>query len=179
MLAVKNLPANARDIRDASLVAQMVKNPPAMWKTWVQSLGSKDPLEKETATHSTILAYRIPWIEQTGRPQYMGSQRVGQEWVTFTTLKNSSVDFPSGTSGKAPTCQCKRHKRCRSNHCIDPGYPEDTLEEGRATHVSILAWGIPWTEEAGRLKSMGSQRVEHDWSDLAHMNTNSSVFAQV
>ena len=79
MLAVKNLPANAKDIRDTFLVAQMVKNPPAMWETWVRSLGSKDPLEKGTATHSTILAYRIPWIEETGRPQYMGSQRVGHE----------------------------------------------------------------------------------------------------
>ena len=79
MLAVKNLPANAKDIRDTFLVAQMVKNPPAMWETWVRSLGSKDPLEKGTATHSTILAYRIPWIEETGRPQYMGLQRAGHE----------------------------------------------------------------------------------------------------
>ena len=45
----------------ASLVAQMVKNPPAMWETWVGSLGQKDPLEKGKATHSSILAWRIPW----------------------------------------------------------------------------------------------------------------------
>ena len=45
----------------ASLVAQLVKNPSAMWKTWVQSLGWGDPLEKGTATHSSILAWRIPW----------------------------------------------------------------------------------------------------------------------
>jgi len=45
----------------ASLVAQQVKNPPAMWETWVQSLGWKDPLGKGTATHSSILAWRIPW----------------------------------------------------------------------------------------------------------------------
>ena len=45
----------------ASPVAQLVKNPPAMWETWVQSLGWKDPLEKGTATHSSILAWRIPW----------------------------------------------------------------------------------------------------------------------
>ena len=45
----------------ASLVTQMVKNPPAMWETWVQSLGWEDPLEKGMATHSSILAWRIPW----------------------------------------------------------------------------------------------------------------------
>ena len=46
---------------EASLVAQLVKNPPAMRETWVQSLGWEDPLEKEKATHSSILAWRIPW----------------------------------------------------------------------------------------------------------------------
>ena len=46
----------------ASLVAQLVKKPPAMWETWVQSLGWEDPLEKGKATHSSILAWRIPWI---------------------------------------------------------------------------------------------------------------------
>ena len=46
----------------ASLVAQLVKNPPAIWETWVRSLGWKDPLEKGKATHSSILAWRIPWI---------------------------------------------------------------------------------------------------------------------
>ena len=68
-----------QETRDASLVAQMVKNPPAMWETWVLSLGWKDPLEKEMATHPSILAYRIPWIEETPRPQYMGPQRAGHE----------------------------------------------------------------------------------------------------
>jgi len=62
--------------RRASLVAQIVKNPPAMWETWVQSLGCKDPLEEGMATHSSILAWRIPWTEEPGRLQSMGSQRV-------------------------------------------------------------------------------------------------------
>ena len=60
----------------ASLVAQMVKNPPAMWESWVRSLSWEDPLEKGTATHSSILAWRIPWTEQPGRLQSMGSQVV-------------------------------------------------------------------------------------------------------
>ena len=57
----------------ASLVAQLVKNHPAVWETWVQSLGWEDPLEKGTATHSSILAWRIPWTEETHRLQFMGS----------------------------------------------------------------------------------------------------------
>ena len=60
-----------------SLVAQLVKNLPAMRETWVQSL--EDPLEKGKAAHSSILAWRIPWTEEPGRPQSMGSQRVEQD----------------------------------------------------------------------------------------------------
>ena len=56
----------------ASLVAQLVKNPPAMWETWVPSLGWEDPLEKGKTTHSSILAWKIPWTVQS-----LGSQRVG------------------------------------------------------------------------------------------------------
>ena len=61
----------------ASLVAQRLKRLIAMWETWVQSLGREDSLEKEMATHSSILAWRIPWIEEPGRLQSTGSQRVG------------------------------------------------------------------------------------------------------
>ena len=60
----------------ASLVAQRLKRLPAMWETWVQSLDQKDPLEKEMATCSSILAWRIPWTEEPGRLQSTGSQRV-------------------------------------------------------------------------------------------------------
>ena len=56
-------------------VAQMVKNPPAMQKTWVQSLDRVDPLEKETATHSSILAWKIPWTEDPGGFQSLGLQK--------------------------------------------------------------------------------------------------------
>ena len=58
----------------ASWVAQTGKNLPAMWETWVRSLGWEDPLEKGMATHSSILAWRIPWTEEPGRPQFMESQ---------------------------------------------------------------------------------------------------------
>ena len=59
-----------------SLVAQTVKHLPAMRETWVQSLGQEDPLEKEMVTHSSILAWRIPWTEEPDRLQSTGSQRV-------------------------------------------------------------------------------------------------------
>ena len=58
-------------------MAQVVKNLPAMWETQVQSLGQEDPLEKTRATHSSILAWRIPWTEEPGGLQSMGSQRLG------------------------------------------------------------------------------------------------------
>ena len=66
-------------LKRTSLVAQMVKYLPAMQETWVQSLGWEDPLEKEMATHSSTLAWKIPWIEEPGRLQSMGWQRVGHD----------------------------------------------------------------------------------------------------
>ena len=63
----------------ASLVAQMVKHLPAMQETRVQSLGWEDPLEKEMAPHPSILAWKIPWLEEPGRLQSMGSQRVERD----------------------------------------------------------------------------------------------------
>ena len=60
-------------------MVQTVKNLPAMQETWVQSLGWEDPLEKEMATHSSILAWRIPWTEEAGRLQSLGSPRVGHD----------------------------------------------------------------------------------------------------
>ena len=58
-------------------MAQTVKHLSTMWETWVQSLGREDLLEKEMATHSSILAWKIPWMEEPGRLQFMRSQRVG------------------------------------------------------------------------------------------------------
>ena len=60
----------------ASLVAQAVKHLPTMRETWVRSLGWEDPLEKEMATHSSPLAWKIPWTEKPGGLQSMGSQRI-------------------------------------------------------------------------------------------------------
>ena len=62
-----------------SLVAQMVKRLSTIWETRVRSLGWEDPLEKETAIHSSTIAWKIPWTEELGRLQSMGSQRVGHD----------------------------------------------------------------------------------------------------
>ena len=70
----------------AALVAQSVKNLPAVQETWVRSPGREDPLEKEMATHSSILAWKISWTKEPGGLQSMGSQRVGHDWATNTYL---------------------------------------------------------------------------------------------
>ena len=68
-----------RVIHKVSLVAQMVKNPPAVRTTWVQSLGQEDLLEKGMAPHASNHAWRIPWTEEPGRLQSLESQRVGHD----------------------------------------------------------------------------------------------------
>ena len=73
------------------------------------------------------------------------------------------MGFPGGISSKESACQCMRHKRRR----FSPWVGKIPLEEGVATHSSILAWGIPWTEEPGGLWSISLQRVRHNWSDWA------------
>ena len=72
------------------------------------------------------------------------------------------LGFPGGTSGKESACQCRRHKSCS----FDPWIGKIPWS-GMAAHYSVLAWSIPWTEEPGRPQCVGSQRVGHDWSDLA------------
>ena len=79
----------------ASLAAQMLKNLPAMWETWVRSLGWEDPLEKGMATHCSILVWRIPWTEEPGGLQSMGLQRVRHDWAIFTwTTLQLNCSFP-------------------------------------------------------------------------------------
>ena len=67
-------------------MAQRLKRLHAMRETWVRSLGREDPLEKEMTTYSSILAWRIPWTEEPGGLQSMGSQRVGHDWETSLSL---------------------------------------------------------------------------------------------
>ena len=90
----------------SSLVAQMVKNQPAVQETWVQSLGWEDPLEEGMATHSSILAWKTPWTEEPGGLWYMGSQRVRHDWATkhtsFNLTEISSTHLSQSTLTRVP-----------------------------------------------------------------------------
>ena len=99
---------------ETSLVAQMVKNLPIVWETQVQSLGREDLLEKGMATNSSILAWNIPWMEEPGRLQFMGLQRVGHNWVICTFfLSPAPVFLPEefhgqrSLAGYCPWCHRK------------------------------------------------------------------------
>ena len=92
-----------------SLVAQIVKNLPAVQETWVWSLGLEDPLKKGMATHFSILAWRIPWTEEPGGLQSMGSQRVGHDWATSLSL---SLSDSSLLASRNATEFCVNHVSC-------------------------------------------------------------------
>ena len=165
-----------------SLVAQMVKNPPAIPETQVQSLGWEDALEKGMATHSSILAWRIPWTEEPGRLQSMRSHKVRHEWLTNTLLYitghsahdgnqwggllsrglisdlflNRTTEATGGSVVKK-TCLPMQHIWVWSLG------QEDPLEKEMATCSSFFAWRTPGTEEPGWQETMGSPRVRHDW----------------
>ena len=103
----------------ASLVAQRLKHLPAMRDTWVQSLGWENPLEKEMATHSSLLAWRIPWAEEPGGLQSTGSQRVGHDRTTSLSLSLWSGMEARRSSGFLIIilCFCKywQHQHIRLN----------------------------------------------------------------
>ena len=113
----------------------MVKNLPVTQKTWVQSLGWEDPLEKETVIHSSILAWRIPWTEEPGGLQSMQLQRVGNDLVTSTGVYHTATWIshrytyvtPSWTPSHLPS------------HPIPLGCPR-ALTLGDLLHVSNLHW---------------------------------------
>ena len=83
-----------------SRVAQTIKRLTTMQETWVRSLGQEDPLEKGIATHSSTLAWKIPWTEEADGLQSMGSQRVGQDWATSLSL---SFHCPGTGYGQQPS----------------------------------------------------------------------------
>ena len=132
-----------------SLVAQLVKNLPAMWETWVQSLGWEDPLEKGKATHSSILAWRIPW---TISKSHSSSKFQSHFWTSLVA-------------------QTVKHLPTKWETWVRSLGREDSLEKEMATHSSILAWNIPWMEEPGRLRSMGLQRVRHNWATSPYLTS--------
>ena len=124
------------------LVAQLVKNLPAMQETWVLSLGQEDPLEKGMATHSSTLAWRILWTEDLVDYSPWDRKKSASRWLR----------------GKESTCQ--------AGDAADTGSISGSARSSGGGNgnplVCILVWEIPRTEEPGWLQSMGSQRVRYD-----------------
>ena len=147
-----------------------------MWKIRVRSLGQEDPLEEGMATHSSTLAWRIPWTEDPERLQSMGSQRVGHDWETSLLLWYTKGDTLNqwrvlGLSWGFSELRLSKVFRTQPEHrkcSIKVSYYYCSGEE-MATHSSILVWRFPWTEEPGGPQSMGSQRVRRDWA-IAHVH---------
>ena len=115
----------------------MVKCLPAMWETWVRSLGQEDPLEKEMETHSSTLAWRISWREEAGRLQSMGSQRVGHNWVT-------SLHFTS-TAKSLQSCPAL----CNPIDSSPPGSPIPGILQARTLEWVAISFS---THESGKWK---------------------------
>ena len=149
----------------------MVKNLPAMQETWIWSLGWEDPLEKRMTTHSCILAWRTPWTEEPGGLQSIGLQRVGHNWATGLNWTDyTAVD----NLASLVTQMVKNLPTIQEIWVWSLGW-ENPQEGKMATLSSILAWRIPWTEEPGRLQSMGSQRVRHNWETNTRTHARTHV----
>ena len=101
----------------SSLGAQTVKRLPPMWDAWVRSLGQKDPLEKQMAAHSSTLAWKIPWVEEPGRLQSMGSQTVRYNWATSRHFFIVHTPYPNA---EHPVCKMTPYPQLlykRTNFC--------------------------------------------------------------
>ena len=125
-------------------------------------------LEKAMALHSSTLAWKIPGMGEPGGLPSMVLQRVGHDWSDLAEAAAFSQGLPLRVVKNPPATQEAQKMWVRSLGREDP------LEKGMATHSSILAWRIPWTEMPGGLQSIGSQRVGHDWNALAHTHATLS-----
>ena len=125
------------------------------------------------ASHSSALAWRIPWMEEPGRLQSMGSLRVGHNWGTSLSLSCIGEG-----NGNPLQCSCLENPRdggawwaavygvTQSQTQLKQLSSSSSLsqEKAMAPHSSTLPWKIPWAEEPGRLQFMGSLRLGHDWA---------------
>ena len=149
----------------------MVKHLPTMRETQVRSLCWEDPLEKEMTTHSSTLAWKIPWMEEHGRLQSMGSQRVGHDWATSLHFTNVSFIFfiprrlryfSKFVNQWVTFFTFVTFVLCSLFYGLTV-----VLTDLRAGSNFVLAWRIPGMGEPGGLPSVGSHRVGHNWSNLA------------
>ena len=136
--------SNYDNLANSDGMAQSVKNLPAMQETWVWSLGWEDPLEKEMATHSGILAWRIPWTEKPGGLRSMGLKRAGHDWglecksrKSRDTCSNRQVWpwWKKWSNAKANTVLLR--KRTGHSKCSLPTTQETTV------YMDITRWSIP------------------------------------
>ena len=144
-----------------------------MQETRVWSLVWEDPLEKEMATHSSILAWRT-WTEEPSGLVHGVTK--SQTWLSHEHLWDLWIYIHIGASLVAQ--MVKNLPAMRETWVWSLGW-EDALVEGMATHSSILAWTIPWTEERGGLQSMVSQRVGHNWEtkhSTGHIHIDTHVY---
>ena len=113
-------------------------------ETRVPSLGWEDPLKEEMATHSNILAWRIPWTKEPGRLQPMGSQRIRQDWRDLACVGFNKIVAPLSSWAFLVVQLVKNPSAIWETWVWSLGW-EDPLEKGKATDSGILAWRIPWT----------------------------------
>ena len=127
-------------------------------------------MENAMAPHYSTLAWKIPWMEKPGGLPSMGLHRVRHNWSDLAAAAAAELhwgSFPGGSAVKNPPATPKM--------CVWSLGREDPLEEGVATHSSILAWRIPWMEEPGGLQSLRLQRVGHDWSNWTHTQSSTET----
>ena len=115
-------------------------------------------------THSNVLAWRIPWTEEPGRLWSIELKRAGHDWNNLAGMYCPENPMDGGAWWAAVHGVAKSQTRLSD---FPFTFHFHALEKEMATHSSALAWRIPWTEKPGRLQSMGSHRVGHNWSDLA------------
>ena len=138
------LDATGMGMYKTSLVAQTAKHLPTMQETWVQSLGQEDPLEKETATHSSILAWKIPWIEERGRLQSTGSQRVGHDWATSLHFTLRQRPWPRGGCILVGVDGYTKVKMLLAHSCLTLCVPMDCSLPGFSVHGILQARIVEW-----------------------------------
>ena len=131
------------------------------------------------ARHSSTLAWKIPWTEEPGRLQSMGSLSVRHDWVTsfslFTSMhwrrkwQPTPVFLPGESWGRGSLVACRLWgcTELDTTEAMQQQQHSHNSEKAMATHSSTLSWQIPWTGEPGGLLSLGLHRVGHNWSDLA------------
>ena len=132
-----------------------------MQQTRVRFLGQEDPLEKEMATHSSILAWKSLWTEEPGRLQSLGLHTVRYGLKQLSTPYIPLFYHLLYIFWASLVAQTLKNLPAMRETQIQSLDWEDPLEKRMATHSSILAWRIPWTGEPGGLQSTASQRVRH------------------